>query len=130
MNNIAGYCQIPERLLIILKRLADGGFLVNNRQWIVSVGWLRDPWLFQVVRSMNNLEKLNLLGCNLTLADVPQLFRSCPKLAELHLMLVENRKVEMGEKLKNELRPGFQRLRHFEFDWDMNPRQIIQEILT
>jgi hypothetical protein len=128
MNNIAGYCQIPERLLIILKRLADGGFLVNNRQWIVSVGWSREPWLFDVIPSMKNLEKLNLLGCNLTLKDVPQLFRSCPKLTDLHLRLIDCQQLQMDEGLKKLLRPGFQRLRLLELGWGIEFE--VQEIFT
>ena len=96
----------------------------------MDVGWSRGPWMFQVIRSMNNLEKLSLLKCKLTLTDVSQLFRSCPKLTELRLMLFDNQKVGTGEELKNELRPGFQRLRRFEFDWDMNSGQVVQEIFT
>ena len=45
-------------------------------------------------------------------------------------MLFDNQKVGKGEELKNELRPGFQRLRRFEFDWDMNSGQVVQEIFT
>ena len=45
-------------------------------------------------------------------------------------MLFDNQKVGTGEELKNELRPGFQRLRRFEFDWDMNSGQVVQEIFT
>ena len=129
-NKIFYHAQIPDGPLSILKRLADGGFLINNRQWIVDVGWSRGSWMFQVIRSMNNLEKLSLLECKLTLTDVSQLFRSCPKLTELRLMLFDNQKVGTGEELKNELRPGFQRLRRFEFDWDMNSGQVVQEIFT
>ena len=129
-NKIFYHAQIPDGLLTILKRLADGGFFKNNRQWIVDVGWSRGSWMFQVIRSMNNLEKLSLLECKLTLTDVSQLFRSCPKLTELRLMLFDNQKVGKGEELKNELRPGFQRLRRFEFDWDMNSGQVVQEIFT
>jgi hypothetical protein len=122
--------QIPESLLTILKRLADGGFLKNNRQWIVGVGWTRDPWLFQVIRSMNNLEKLNLLKCKLTLTDVPQLFRSCPKLTELHLRLFDRQNLEMGEELKNVLRPGFQRISLFELVWEIDSWPVLQEMFT
>ena len=110
--------------------LADGGFLANNRQWIVDVGWLRGPWMFQVIRSMNNLEKLSLLKCKLTLTDVSQLFRSCPKLTELHLGLFDRRKLEMDEDQKNLLRPGFQRLRLFELEWGIESYPIIQEMFT
>ena len=73
---ITFFYQIPESHLIILKRLADGGFMKNNRQWIVGVGWSRVPWLFDIIRSMNNQEKLSFFKCKLTLTDLPQLFRS------------------------------------------------------
>jgi hypothetical protein len=128
-NPACYYKQIPESLLIILNRLADGGFLKNNRQWIVSVGWSRDPWLFQVIRSMSNLETLNLLKCKLTLTDLQQLFRSCPKLTELRLMLFDRQNLEMNVSLKNVLRPGFQRLRLLEIELEIDLCLVIQEIL-
>jgi hypothetical protein len=130
-NNTACYHeQIPDSLLSILKRLADGGFMKNNRQWIVCCGWSRGPWLFQVIRSMNNLEKLSLLECKLKLTDVQQLFRSCPKLVELHLMLLENDKLEMNEGLKDDLRSGFQRIRLFDLENCIESWPTILEILT
>jgi hypothetical protein len=129
-NPIFHHKQIPESLLTILKRLAVGKFFKNSRQWIVSYGLPRDPWLFQAICSMIHLEKLSLSECKLTLTDLPQLFRSCPKLTELHLMLFDRQNVEMNEELKNELRPGFQRLRLVELKWDINSWQIIQEIFT
>jgi hypothetical protein len=131
MNNPAGYhWHIPESLLTILKRLAGGGFLANNRQWTVSYGWSRGPWLFDVIRFMKNLKKLSLLKCNLTLTDVPQLLRSCPKLTELHLRLFDGQILEMNEDLKNLLRPGFQKLRLFELEWGIESYPIIQEMFT
>jgi hypothetical protein len=87
--------------------------------------------LFRVLRSMNNLEKLELLNLELTLTkNVPQLFRSCPKLTEMRLKLAETQKLEMGEELKNELRSGFQRLRRLELDWDIDSWLVIQEMFT
>jgi hypothetical protein len=130
-NNPAGdRVQIPEDLLTILKRLADGGFLANNRQWIVDVGWSRGPWLFEVIRSMTNLETLSLLDCQLTLSDLPQLLRSSTKLTYLRLKLIDRLKLEMNEELKNELRSAFQRLQIIGLSWDIDSWPVIQEIFT
>jgi hypothetical protein len=130
------YEHIPESLLTILKRLADGGFLKNNRQWIVCQRWTRGPWLNQVIRSMSNLEKVHL-ECNLTLTeDLPQLFRSCPTLAELRVRLFDPSGVErerfkrMNEDFKNELRSGFQKLRRLELDGCIDLCSEFQEIFT
>jgi hypothetical protein len=80
---------------------------------------------------MNNLETLSLSGCEVTLTqDLPQLFRSCSKLTELRIKLVASQKLEMNEKLKSELRSGFQRLKLFELDWGTNSWQIVKEIFT
>jgi hypothetical protein len=80
---------------------------------------------------MNNLEKLELLNLELTLTkNVPQLFRSCPKLTEMRLKLAETQKLEMGEELENELRLGFQRLRRLELDWDIDSWPVVQEMFT
>ena len=91
--------------------------------------------LFQVIRPMNNLEKLHLLECKLTLIeDIRQLFRSCPKLTGLRVRLFDPNRVErerfkqMNEELKNELRSGFQRL--FELHWIIDSCPVIQEIFT
>ena len=135
-NKFFYHAQIPDGPLSILKRLADGGFLKNNRQWIVDVGWSRGPWMFQVIRSMNNLEKVNLV-CNLTQTeDLQQLFRSCPTLTDLRVGLFDPNQVErerfeqMNEETKNELRSGFQTLRLLKLYWYIDLCPEIQEILT
>jgi hypothetical protein len=80
---------------------------------------------------MADLETLSLLEWKLTLTqDVPQLLRSCPNLTELRLNLAEKQKVEMNEEIKNEFRPGFQRLKICELTLDMNSCPIIQEMFT
>jgi hypothetical protein len=122
-----------ETCLIILERLVDRGFFQNNRQMVVKWDWPSIPGLFRIFRSMAELEKVNLFSCSLTRTDhLPQLFRSCPKLIELHLSLYENPNLEMNEELKNELRSGFQRLRLLELRSYIYPPQphIIQEIFT
>jgi hypothetical protein len=88
---------------------------------------------------MNNLEKLDLIYNELTLEDLAQLFRSCPKLNKLQLTNFQLRKEEeekdegIDEELKNQLRPGFQRLQHLnliECVICINSWPDIQEMLT
>jgi len=121
-----------ESHLMILNRLVDRGLLKNNREMFVSLCRRSAPLIFRVIHSMTHLEKLSLSEWTLTLTeDVPKLFRSCPKLTELHVGIDESQeKLEMNEDLKNELRPGFERLRLFELDSYINSGQIITEILT
>jgi hypothetical protein len=112
------YCNRNDiSRLIILERLKDGGYFQNNRRMFVKFDRRNIARLMRVICSMNNLEKLHFLECNLTLTeDLPQVFQSCPKLTVLHIQLSDPNRVErerlneMNEHLKNELRSGFQRL--------------------
>ena len=98
---------------------------------VVKWQWPSNRQLFRVIGSMTDLETLSLFEWNLTLTeDVPELFRSCPKLTRLRLKLVENKYVEMDVDLENELRPGFQRIRLLDLYWDIESGPVIQEILT
>ena len=98
---------------------------------IVVDYWPSFQRLCRVLRSMTDLETLSLLEWKLSLTQgLPQLLRSCPKLTELRLKLVESQKLELNEELKNDLRPGFQRLKIFEFKWKIESGPVIQEILT
>jgi hypothetical protein len=125
------YEHKPTIHLITLDRLAAGGFFKNNRQLIVRDYWPSFQRLCRVLRSMTDLETLSLLNWKLSLTQgLPQLLRSCPKLTELRLKLVESQKVEMDEDLQNELRPGFERLRLVELELDIESCPVIQEILT
>ena len=120
-----------ESRQVIFERLVNRGHLQNSRQLVVNYICPSIPWIFRVICSMNNLEKLSLLECEPNLAeDLPQLFRSCLKLTQLHLTQLKSQKMEMGEALKNELRSGFQRLKIFDLEWGINPWPAIQEILT
>ena len=106
--------------MITSDRLAAGGFFKNNRQMIVVYYWPSFQRLCRVIRSMTDLETLSLLEWKPTLIeDVPQLFRSCPKLTEMHLRLLESSNFEMGEEHKNEVRSCFQSLKIFELEWDI-----------
>ena len=137
-ENVIYYCDLKDMAqsrMIILERLADEGCFQNNRRMFVKSVRPFIARLFQVIRPMNNLEKLHLLECKLTLIeDIRQLFRSCPKLTGLRVRLFDPNRVErerfkqMNEELKNELRSGFQRL--FELHWIIDSCPVIQEIFT
>jgi hypothetical protein len=117
--------------LITFERLADGGYFKNNRQVIVRFCSPPIHGFLRVIRSMTHLEKLSLLYGRLSLTQhLPQLFRSCPKLTQLHLGLYERQKSKVNEVLKNELRSGFQRLRLFVLELGIYSCSLIQEILT
>ena len=114
----------------LLNRLIDGGFFNNNRQLFVSNWFSSSRLTFKLVCSMKNLETLNSLDLNCaTLEDLQCLFRSCPKLTNLHYTLPARQ--ELNEDLKNELRSGFQRLGHLSIDcrMDNNSFLVIREML-
>ena len=125
LDDRCGFCE-QKPYSELLERLSNGGLLKNNRQMVVKMQWPSNRQLFRVIGSMNNLETLSLFEWNLTLTeDVPELFRSCPKLTRLRLKLVESQKLKMNEELKNKLRSGFQRLKIFELKWDINSWPLI-----
>ena len=98
-----------------------------------QVTWPRKPGFFQVIWSMEKLEKLVLFDCYfVTLEDLAHFFPSCRKLIELRVRPFQCEEWEINEDLKNKLRPGFQRLRFFELDGNIDPLSwsVIQEILT
>jgi hypothetical protein len=120
-----------EGHLVILKRLVERGLLKNNREFGVIFIPRSVPLILRVIRSMTQLEKLSLSEWTLTLTeDVPKLFRSCPKLTELRLNVVESQEFEMNEELKNELRAGFLRLRLLELEWYIDSWPAILEMFT
>ena len=123
--------------LITLGRLVEGGYFRNTRQMIVDSWWPSIPRFFRVICSMTALEKLELLGWKLILTeeDLAQLFQSCLKLTELHLAINASTRfdcqmLEANEELENKLRPGFERLRLFELEWNINSWPVIQRIFT
>jgi hypothetical protein len=119
-----------ENRLITLERLADGGYFRNTRLVTVNWRWPSVTQLSRVICYMTNLEKLSLLEWGLPLTKVPQLFRSCHNFTELRMAVVDRQKLEITEGLKNELRPGFQRLKIFELENWINSWPAIQEIFT
>jgi hypothetical protein len=129
------YCYRKDHSsLMILERQADGEYVQNKCRFSVKPRSF-NARLFRVIRFITDLETLHLLECNLTLTeDLPQLFRSCPKLTELHVRLSDPEGVErerltqMNEDVKNELRSGFQRL--VELHWVSYSCPVILEIFT
>jgi hypothetical protein len=127
----ASYCSRK-----IFERLVEGGFLENNRQLVASYFWHDDiPQLLQETCSMKKLQKLNLLNCDLELAQLSGVFWSCSELTELHLTCNElwvSEMLKMDEHLIKDLRRGFQTLRHFEIECQNsdNSLPVIQQILT
>ena len=118
-------------LIKTLERLVDGGFL-NNCRVVVDYHWSRSSRFFRDICSMNNLEKLHLIDCKLSLEQLPQLFQSCPKLIELYFPLT-CKKFEMDEEFKNQLRSGFQKIQRLylvKFTMYRASWPVIQEMLT
>ena len=131
LNDGSMNCYLEDKSrLNTLEWLVDRGYFQNNRQMIVN-SWWQSIRFFRFILSMNNLAKLSLLHWTLILTQaVPQLFRSCPKLTELHLRLLESQELEMNEDLKNELRTGFQKIRLCELICKIGSWQIMQEMFT
>jgi hypothetical protein len=103
-----------ENLLKILERLAEKGYLQNNQQLkhvLYNLSHI-SPFL-ELICSMENLEKLDL-DYKLTLEDLARVFQSCSKLIELRIATFGCKTHKMAEHLKNQLKPGFQRLRRLE----------------
>jgi hypothetical protein len=127
-----------ENLLKILERLAEKGYLQNNRQ-LREFG--SDSFHIssysQVISSMKTLETLELESY-MSFRDLALVFQSCSKLTELNFTAFEFEMYGMGEDLKIELRPGFQRLRRLHLRWYIDSDSLpvtqgcnyLQEMLT
>jgi len=126
----AGSSRHDESLFKILERLAGEGYLQNTQQFVgCESHFLQISSFVNIMCSMENLEKLTSHACHLTLEDLARVFQSCSKLSELNILVTD---FEMDQDVKNQLRPGFQRLRRFfivcfmdNFSWP-----VIQEMLT
>jgi len=124
-----------DSLLKILKQLAGKGYLKNNRkldaQICCSISDYRNSRFIDVICSMNDLEKLNLLNQELTPKVLAHLFQSCPKLTEVYI--ATSKTLKMANHLKNQLRSGFQKLRRLHIDFflfDEDSWSVLQEMLT
>jgi len=79
--------------------------------------WLPEHVLLETVSEMPNLKQLNIHDTKITLAHLPTIFKSCPKLNKLSFTLAEENldkltKSEMGEEDFGWLLKGFKRLTH------------------
>jgi hypothetical protein len=120
-----------ENLLIILERLAGEGYLQNNRRLDVELDCSSNHRIVEVICSMKNLKILRFFCKNLTLEDLAHVFQSCPQLTNLFIPANGRKMSEVTEHLKNQLRIGFQKLRHLsllQIDDDSWP--VMQEMLT
>jgi hypothetical protein len=142
--------RVPdESFRKILERLAGGGFLQNNRQFIVHVhwrlegaefNWARSSRFIEVICSMKNLESLYLLDHAWSSShelcmkpeDLALVFQSCSKITDLRITTTEDGMSKMPEHVKNQLRSSFQKLRYFGFRCfiDNDSWPVIQEMLT
>ena len=120
-DNTAAACK---NLLKILELLVDEGFLKNNCELVMSSadcvvaqfeGRTLGSRYLQVIYSMNNLEKLDIMEFDMTYRDLARLFQSCPNITHLHLKVVcqdiWNTKDDLSQ---NQLRLGFQKLQLLE----------------
>ena len=121
-----------ESLFKILERLAIEGYLLNNRKLFVTFKGSRSSRFDELICSMKNLEKLDLLSCDLTLEVLALVFQSCSKIIELNISIWGFKTPEVPEHLKNQLKSGFQRLRYFEFEClvEDDTWPVIQEMCT
>jgi hypothetical protein len=120
-----------ESLFRFLERLAEEGYLQNNRQLIVTFDCSCSSRFVELIFSMKNLEKLNLFDSDLTLEVLAHAFQSCSKLIDVNIMSTYGI-LQMPEHLKNQLRPSLQRLRYFDFrcSIDNDSWPVILEMLT
>jgi pantothenate kinase len=115
-----------------LERLAEQGYLQNNRQLDAKLHCLRISRIIKLICSMKSLVTLDLMEQAVTLEDLARVFQSCPQLINLHVETKECQMSEKAEALKNQLRSGFQKLRRLDlvFSIDDDTWPVIQEMLT
>jgi len=129
---------LPDKnLLKILKHLEEKGSLQNNQQLkhVSYESYHSSPFLEVqqvMICFMKNLEKLDLLSCDLTLEVLALVFQSCSKIIKLNISIWGFKTPEVPEHLKNQLKSGFQRLRYFEFEClvEDDTWPVIQEMCT
>jgi hypothetical protein len=120
-----------KRLLKMLELLRDEGYLKNNCELVLECGMPLGQRFLQVIRSMKNLEKLDLFEYYAIFSDLVHLFQSCPKMTHLRLNFDGQDKWDSEVNLsQDELRLGFQKLQHLEIaGYIVNSGNIVMEIL-
>jgi hypothetical protein len=121
-----------ESPLNILERLAREGFLQNNRKLDVGFNFSCSSRFVELICWMKKLETLRLLDQELTLEDLAHVFQSCSKLIEVDIATPKYKTLKMNKHLKNQLRPGFQKLRRLKLECSINNYSwpVILEMLT
>jgi hypothetical protein len=113
--------------------MALEGYLENNRQLEVE-RTIRssDSRFVELTCSMKNLEELDLFGCELTLEDLAHVFQSCSQITNLSITGDSDEMPNMTEHLKNQLRPGFHKLRRLDLRCSIynDSWLVLQEMLT
>jgi hypothetical protein len=124
--------SVDESLFTTLEWLSEEGYLQNNHYFTAGYPFSRSSRFVKVICSMKNLQTLQLWENELTFEDLARMFQSCPKITYLNITNFKFTMLEMFEQLKNQLRPGFQRLRSFAFATSFNKVSwpVIQETLT
>ena len=122
-----------ERILKILERLAEKGYLQNTRHLgVFEFDSLLTSSFVPFFCSMKNLEKWTLTVYDLKLEDFAPVFQSCSNLSELNTLVTGFQIDEMGGDLVDQLRSGFRRLRRLEVACSIfnDTWPGIQEMLT
>ena len=122
-----------ERILKILERLAEKGYLQNTRHLgVFEFDSLLTSSFVPFFCSMKNLEKWTLTVYDLKLEDFATVFQSCSNLSDLNISATVFKIDEMGEVLVDQLRSGFRKLRRLGIRYCINNDswQGIQEMLT
>jgi hypothetical protein len=125
--------RLPDEIFLkILERLAEEGYLQNNRQLDLQFDCSCSSQFVKLISSMKNLETLRSFGKELTLEDLAHVFQSCSKITNLRINANGCKISEMAEHLKFQLRSGFQKLRRLRLVCFINNDSWpgIQEILT
>ena len=115
----------------MLELLGDEGYFKNNCELVMQCGRPLGQRFLKVIRSMNNLEKLDIFEYNVTFADLAHLFQSCPNIIHLRLKLVGQDIWDSEEDLsQNQLRLGFQKLQYLDIlGLVFNSGNLVMEIL-
>jgi len=91
--------------------------------------WLPAQVLLETVSEMPNLKELIIHDTQISLANLPQIFKSCPKLTKLSFTLAEKNLDEFTKaKMKEDfgwLLKGFERLTHLKlFTFNLSDEDI------
>jgi RNA recognition motif-containing protein len=122
-----------EGLFSILKRLAEEGYLRNNHKLDME-GTDTDinSRIVELICSMGNLQTLDLPNYELSSQDLSDILQSCSEITHLRIKADNDEMFNMDETIKDQLKPGFQKLRFFQIKCyiDSDTILVLQEMLT